>query len=61
MRPLRASDQNLPFQQNLTGRRLAVQILPTASWPMLKGREGDVDAALHTIVPGSVVRLRWAP
>lgn len=55
------TDQNLPFQQNLTGRRLAVLILPTTSWPMLKGREGDVDAALRTIVPGSVVRLRGAP
>jgi predicted nuclease of predicted toxin-antitoxin system len=55
------TDQNLPYQQNLTGRRLAVLILPTTSWPMLKGRVPDVDAALGTIEPGSVVRLPAAP
>ena len=55
------TDQNLPYQQNLTGRRLAVLILPTTSWPVLKGRVGDVEAALLTIAPGSVVRLAGAP
>lgn len=51
------TDQHLPYQQNLTGRRLAVLILPTTSWPMLKKRVLDVEAALVTIAPGSVVRL----
>jgi len=27
------SDQNLRYQQNLTGRRLAILVLPTTSWP----------------------------
>jgi hypothetical protein len=27
------TDQNLRYQQNLTGRRLAVLVLPTTSWP----------------------------
>jgi len=51
------TDQNLPYQQNLTGRRLAVLILPTTSWPMLKERVRDVESALGTIAPGSIVRL----
>ena len=51
------TDQNLPYQQNLTGRQLAVLILPTTSWPVLKKRVLDVDAALGTMEPGSVVRL----
>jgi predicted nuclease of predicted toxin-antitoxin system len=55
------TDQNLPFQQNLAGRRLAVLILPTTSWPMLKDRVHDVDAALGTMEPGSVVRLPATP
>ena len=55
------TDQSLPYQQNLTGRRLAVLILPTTSWPMLKDRVRDVEAALGTIEPGSVVRLPAAP
>jgi predicted nuclease of predicted toxin-antitoxin system len=56
------TDQNLSYQQNLTGRRLAVLILPTTtSWPMLKERVRDVDAAAGTLEPGSVVRLPAAP
>ena len=55
------TDQSLPFQQNLTGRRLAVLILPTRSWPMLKDRVRDVEAALATIEGGSVVRLPATP
>lgn len=51
------TDQNLPYQQNLTGRQLAVLILPTTSWPLLKKRVLDVETALETIAPGSVVRL----
>ncbi len=51
------TDQSPPYQQNLTGRRLAVLILPTTRWPMLTGRVRDVDAALEAIAPGSVVRL----
>jgi hypothetical protein len=45
----------------MTGRRLAVLILPTTSWPMLKDRVLDVEAALGTIAPGSVVRLSAVP
>jgi hypothetical protein len=55
------TDQNLPYQQNLGGRRLAILILPTTSWPKLKDRVHDVEAALATLEPGSVVRLPVAP
>jgi len=51
------TDQNLPYQQNPAGRQLAVLILPTTSWPVLEKRVLDVEAALGTIAPGSVVRL----
>jgi predicted nuclease of predicted toxin-antitoxin system len=30
------TDQNLRYQQNLTGRRLAILVLPTTSWPRLQ-------------------------
>jgi len=29
-------DQNLRHQQNMAGRRLAVFVLPTTSWPKLR-------------------------
>ena len=55
------TDQNLSYQQNLKGRRLAILILPTISWPKLKDLVRDVEAALATLEPGSVVRLPVAP
>jgi hypothetical protein len=30
------TDRNLPHQQNLVGRKLAIVILPTTSWPRLR-------------------------
>jgi hypothetical protein len=30
------TDQQLRFQQNLTGRRLAILVLGTASWPRIR-------------------------
>jgi predicted nuclease of predicted toxin-antitoxin system len=54
------TDQNLPYQQNLKGRRLAILILPTTSWPKLKDRLREVEAALAALEPGSVTRLPLA-
>src|SRR5258706_12109532 len=34
------TDQNLRYQQNLTGRRIAILILPTTSWPKISGAYG---------------------
>ena len=55
------TDQNLPYQQKLEGRRLAILILPTTSWPKLKHRVRDVEVALATLEPGSVLRLPVVP
>ena len=30
------TDQQIRYQQNLAGRRLAILVLPTTSWPRLK-------------------------
>jgi hypothetical protein len=35
------TDQNLRYQQNLTGRRLAILVLPTTSWPEIQKHTGD--------------------
>jgi predicted nuclease of predicted toxin-antitoxin system len=51
------TDQNLPYQQNLEGRRLAILILPTTSWPKLKDRLRDVETVLAAIERGSVTRM----
>ena len=46
------TDRNLRFQQNLAGRRLAILVLPTTSWPKIQGHIAEVSAALDTLRPG---------
>src|SRR5262249_12257163 len=53
------TDQNLPYQQNLSGRRLAILILPTTSWSLLEAHAAQVVAALDGIRPGELVQLRF--
>ncbi len=53
------TDQNLRYQQNLAGRRLAILVLPTTSWPEISQHEAEVVAAVNTINPGEYLELRW--
>ena|SRR6266513_635073 len=53
------TDQNLRYQQNLTGRKLAILVLPTTSWPEIKTHEAEVAAAVDAIKPGEYRELRW--
>jgi hypothetical protein len=46
------TDRSLRFQQNLKGRRLAVLVLPTTSWPKIKPRAPDIAAAVSALHPG---------
>ena len=51
------TDQNLRCQQNLTGRRLAILVLPTTSWPMIQLHLPKVAAAVNSLRPGGFVQL----
>lgn len=48
------TDQNLPYQQNLADRRLAVLVLLSTSWPRLQLRITDIRAAIDGLAPGEV-------
>jgi hypothetical protein len=54
------TDRNLRHQQNLAGKRLAVLVLPTTSWPRIEVQLSDVVAALRTIRPGEIVELKFS-
>jgi hypothetical protein len=54
------TDRNLRFQQNLAGRRLAILVLPTTSWPKICEREAQVAAAVNALRSGEVVELEFA-
>jgi hypothetical protein len=51
------TDQNLRYQQNLTGRRLAILVLPTTSWPEIQKHTNKVADAVNALKPGDFVEL----
>jgi hypothetical protein len=51
------SDKNLRYQQNLTGRRLAIVELPTNRLPLLIPRFGEIAAAVTAATIGSYVEV----
>ena len=50
-------DQNLVHQQNLTGRHLAVLVLDTNRWAVIRASTTDIAAAAAKTSPGSFNRL----
>jgi hypothetical protein len=48
------TDQNLRYQQNLAGRRLAILVLPTTSWPRLNPHAAAISAAVVALRPGEL-------
>ena len=54
------TDQNLRYQQNLTGQRLAILVLPTTGWPKIRAHEAEVVAAVSALRPGDAVELNFS-
>ena len=52
---LLTTDKNLPHQQNLTGRKIAIVVIGMAQWPGLKAHVGLVADAVNAATPGSCV------
>lgn len=52
------TDKQLQCQQNLAGRRIAILILPHASWIKLQTHAEKIAAAVTAIQPGSYIELR---
>jgi predicted nuclease of predicted toxin-antitoxin system len=53
------TDRNLRYQQNLSGRRLAILVLPTTSWPKIQTHEAQVATAVNALHRGDVVDLNF--
>lgn len=48
------TDQSLRYQQNRAGRRLAILVLPTTSWPRLQRHAVAIATAIAVLQPGDV-------
>jgi|SRR5271170_1586885 len=51
------TDRNLPYQQNLAGRKIAIVALGKGRWTLIKPHVGEVIAAINGATPGSYVEV----
>ncbi len=55
------SDQNIRYQQNLTGRKLALVVLGSNIWPVMSDHGAAIAAKVHAATPGSYDFLEMPP
>ena len=58
---LLTTDKNLRYQQNFTGRRLAICVLPTTSWPRIRRHIATVIDAVNAMRPGEYSEISFTP
>lgn len=46
-------DQTVSYEQNLTGRQIAVVVLSAIEWPIIRHRLLTIQAAIEAAAPGS--------
>jgi hypothetical protein len=51
------TDQNLRYQQNLPGRRLAIAVLMTTSWPRIARHSAAVANQIDELKAGQYIEL----
>jgi len=51
------ADQQLKYQQNLTGRRLAIVVLSTNRWLKVKTKISEIRVAIRSMEPGGYLEL----
>lgn len=51
------TDQNMRYQQNLTGSRLAIVVLMATAWPRVQHRTKEIRAAIGEVRPGQILEV----
>lgn len=51
------ADKNMRYQQNLEARRIALVVLSTPQWPVVKLHLEKIAAAVNAATPGSYVEV----
>ena len=54
---LLTADKNMRYQQNLTGRRIALVVLSTPQWPLVKLHLDKIAAVVDMATPGSFAEV----
>jgi hypothetical protein len=55
------TDQSLRYQQNLAGRRIALVVLTSPAWPLIKRQVAAIVATVEAATPGSYVEVVVPP
>jgi len=53
----RTADKNMRYQQNLEGRRIALVVLSTPQWPVVKLHLKKIAAAVNAATTGSYIEV----
>jgi predicted nuclease of predicted toxin-antitoxin system len=56
---LLTTDKNMPYQQNLAGRKIAVVVLGLQQWPSLRPNVRRVVEAIKAAIPGSYTEVEF--
>jgi hypothetical protein len=54
---LLTADKNMRYQQNLRGRRIALVVLSTPRWPVVRLHIEKIVAAINGVTPGSYAEV----
>jgi len=54
---LLSTDKNIQYQQNLTGRKIALVILSNPPWPLVRLHLDKIAAAVNACTPGSFTEV----
>ena len=54
---LLTTDRNVPYQQNLSKRIIAIVVLSKGSWPLIKRKLPEIGAAVAAATPGSYTEV----
>ncbi len=55
---LLTSDKNIRYQQNLSGRKIAIIVLGNQQWPDVKLHLDRIVAAVNAAIPGSYAEVK---
>ena len=54
---LLTADKNMRYQQNLSGRKIALIVLGNSPWPVVRLRLAAIAAAVNSATPGSFTEV----
>jgi predicted nuclease of predicted toxin-antitoxin system len=54
------TDHGIRFQQNLSGLRLAIIVLPTTDWSIIRQHQVSITEAVESVGSGALIALNWS-